>query len=53
VFGQMGGHEVRCVFRSRLDPAPGSILRLSAEPEHIHLFDSRSGVRLAERDTVQ
>ncbi len=53
VFGQMGGHDVRCVFRSRLNPAPGTVLRLSAQPQHIHLFDIRSGIRLAERATVQ
>jgi multiple sugar transport system ATP-binding protein len=48
IFGQMGGQDVRCVFRIRLDPAPGSILRLTAAPEFIHLFDAATGVRLAD-----
>ena len=51
VFGQMGGQDVRCVFRIRLDPEPGSILRLTAAPENIHLFDATTGARLAEART--
>jgi multiple sugar transport system ATP-binding protein len=46
VFGQMAGHEVRCVFRIRLDPKPGDVLRLTAATNHIHLFDKATGVRL-------
>ncbi|MBN9311084.1 sn-glycerol-3-phosphate ABC transporter ATP-binding protein UgpC [Devosia sp.] len=53
VFGTIANEEVRCVFRIRLDPEPGSILRLTAEREHIHLFDAASGVRLAETARVQ
>jgi multiple sugar transport system ATP-binding protein len=48
VFGQMAGKDVRCVFRIRLDPAPGSVLRLTAAPETIHLFDASTGVRIAD-----
>ena len=46
VFGQICDEDVRCVFRLRLDPAPGTILRLTAEPQHIHLFDAGSGIRI-------
>ncbi|WP_374619323.1 ABC transporter ATP-binding protein [Devosia sp.] len=47
VFGRMAGKEVRCVFRIRLDPAPGSTLQLGAAPDNIHLFDATSGERLS------
>ena len=46
VFGRIAGQEVRCVFRIRLDPRPGDVLRLAAETNHIHLFDTVSGIRL-------
>ncbi len=46
VIGNIAGEEVRAVFRDRIMPAPGEILRLSALPEHIHLFDAASGRRL-------
>ncbi len=53
VFGQIAGEDVRCVFRLRLDPPPGSLLRLTAEPQHVHLFDSTSGTRLPQIGAVQ
>jgi multiple sugar transport system ATP-binding protein len=53
VFGRIGAEEVRCVFRLRLDPAPGTVLRLAAEPEHIHLFDATTGMRLGPIVPVQ
>jgi multiple sugar transport system ATP-binding protein len=46
VFGRMAGQEVRCVFRIRLDPKPGDVLRLTAPANRIHLFDKANGVRL-------
>jgi multiple sugar transport system ATP-binding protein len=53
VFGQIASEEVRCVFRMRLDPLPGSTLHLAAEPRDIHLFDTASGERLRGAATVQ
>jgi multiple sugar transport system ATP-binding protein len=53
VFGRIAGAEVRCVFRLRLDPAPGTVLRLGAEPGHIHIFDATTGLRLPSTATVQ
>jgi multiple sugar transport system ATP-binding protein len=49
VFGHAGGSDIRCVFRSRLDPRPGELLPLSVMPEDIHLFDAASGARLASQ----
>jgi multiple sugar transport system ATP-binding protein len=46
VVGQMAGQEVRCVFRERLQPRPGDRLRLTALPEHIHVFSAATGTRL-------
>jgi len=48
VYGQIAGQEVRAVFRIRLDPKPGDVLRLTAEPNNIHLFDQTSGARLSD-----
>ena len=53
VFGRIADAEVRCVFRLRLDPAPGTVLRLGAEPDHIHIFDATTGLRLPSTATVQ
>ncbi|MDC9823094.1 sn-glycerol-3-phosphate ABC transporter ATP-binding protein UgpC [Devosia sp. ZB163] len=53
VIGRVAGEEVRCVFRVRLDPAPGSVLRLGSELQDIHLFDGATGKRIAETATVQ
>jgi multiple sugar transport system ATP-binding protein len=46
VIGSVAGQEVRCVFRERLMPSPGEIVRLTASPENVHLFDAKSGQRL-------
>ncbi|MET3925464.1 sn-glycerol-3-phosphate ABC transporter ATP-binding protein UgpC [Devosia sp. 2618] len=53
VIGKIGGEEVRCVFRLRLDPAPGTLLHLTAEPKHIHIFDATSGQRIPQTDVGQ
>ncbi len=52
VFGTVAGEEVRCVFRLRLDPEPGTVLQLGAEPASIHLFDAVSGARLVPRQSL-
>ena len=46
LFGTVEEVEVRCVFRERLAPEPGSAIRLTARPEHVHVFDAASGARL-------
>ncbi|WP_158817845.1 ABC transporter ATP-binding protein [Methylocapsa sp. S129] len=46
IFGAIAGTEVRCVFRERIDASPGSVLRLTVDPTHVHVFDAATGVRL-------
>jgi len=46
IFGQIAGAEVRCVFRERIDVAPGEVMPLSIEPRHVHVFDAETGARL-------
>ena len=46
VFGAIGDCEVRVVLRERFSASPGDILRVRVDPEQIHVFDSKSGVRL-------
>src|SRR5271166_2238242 len=46
VFGTIAGAAVRCVFRERVAATPGQRLRLDVDPEHVHVFDADSGIRL-------
>jgi multiple sugar transport system ATP-binding protein len=46
IFGQIAGVAVRCVFRERIDCAPGDVLRLGVDRKDVHVFDAESGVRL-------
>ncbi len=39
----IAGVEVRCVFRERVAPAPGSTLMLDVDPALVHVFDRQSG----------
>lgn len=45
-FGTIGAHEVRVVFRERMNMRPGDVIRLSVPPERLHLFDAATGARL-------
>jgi multiple sugar transport system ATP-binding protein len=47
IYGHVGTSEVRAVFRDRVSINPGETLRLSVEPEKVHIFDAGSGVRLS------
>lgn len=40
------GQEVTCVFRERVSAKPGETLRISVNPNVVHLFDAESGRRL-------
>jgi len=42
-----GQHEFVCLFRDRLLPRPGETIRVSPLPQHVHLFDTGTGQRLA------
>jgi multiple sugar transport system ATP-binding protein len=44
--GTIDAAEARCVFRERLQVAPGSLLRLSVDRAGTHLFDRATGARL-------
>lgn len=43
-----GDHEFICLFRERIRPKPGETIRISPIAQHIHLFDSETGQRLAD-----
>ncbi|MDK1374492.1 MULTISPECIES: sn-glycerol-3-phosphate ABC transporter ATP-binding protein UgpC [unclassified Sinorhizobium] len=43
---RLGGSDVTCVFRERVDAKPGDTIRLSIDAAHVHLFDAESGRRL-------
>jgi multiple sugar transport system ATP-binding protein len=47
VFATLAGHRIVGVFRERIAAQPGEILKLSAPPDLIHLFDPVSGLRMA------
>jgi len=35
-----------CVFRDRILPEPGAVIRIAPEPAATHLFDAETGQRL-------
>jgi multiple sugar transport system ATP-binding protein len=39
--------EITCVFRERIATAPGEEIRVSIDPQAVHLFDAESGKRLS------
>jgi multiple sugar transport system ATP-binding protein len=43
---RMGQRDIVAVFRERHAFAPGQIVHLSAKADHIHMFDSETGLRL-------
>ena len=46
LFGTVGGTTMRAVFRERLAPRPGEVLRLTVEPSSVHVFDPATELRL-------
>ncbi|WP_131195660.1 ABC transporter ATP-binding protein [Lichenihabitans psoromatis] len=46
LFGTIADVEVRCVFRERVSPKPGSTLMLDVDPALVHVFDAQTGERL-------
>ncbi|HWT58263.1 MAG TPA: sn-glycerol-3-phosphate ABC transporter ATP-binding protein UgpC [Rhizobium sp.] len=45
---KLGGSDVSCVFRERVNARPGEILRVGIDAAHVHLFDAESGRRLTD-----
>ena len=41
-----GGQEMICVFRDRILPNPGEIIRIAPDPAATHLFDAETGRRM-------
>jgi multiple sugar transport system ATP-binding protein len=46
VVARAGGKEITCVFRERVNAAPGNIIHVQPEPSLVHLFDKGTGLRL-------
>nr|WP_298101104.1 sn-glycerol-3-phosphate ABC transporter ATP-binding protein UgpC [uncultured Shinella sp.] len=42
---KLGGADVICVFRERIDVRPGETIRVSIDAGHVHLFDVETGKR--------
>jgi multiple sugar transport system ATP-binding protein len=47
VFATLGGTRIVGVFRERVAARPDEVLKISASPEHVHLFDPVTGKRLS------
>ena len=47
VVADIGGQNITCVFRERIQAKPGEIIRITPEAALTHLFDQDSGRRLA------
>ena len=47
VFMKVGSADVVALFRERHDFRPGQPVRLRPDPMHVHLFDGKTGARLA------
>ncbi|ACE94199.1 MULTISPECIES: ABC transporter ATP-binding protein [Rhizobium] len=45
---RLGGSEVSCVFRERVDARPGEAIRVAIDAAHVHLFDAEGGKRLTD-----
>ena len=47
VITRSGTQEVTCLFRERVAVAPGETVRLSVDPQFVHLFDAETGKRMS------
>jgi multiple sugar transport system ATP-binding protein len=45
---KLGGADVTCVFRERIDVRPGETIRVSIDAGHVHLFDVETGKRFVD-----
>jgi multiple sugar transport system ATP-binding protein len=46
VFLKFQGQPITAVFRERHNFAPGEVIHLKPDPEHLHLFDAKTGKRI-------
>ncbi|MBF9235473.1 ABC transporter ATP-binding protein [Microvirga alba] len=47
VIGSLGGRDVTCVFRERINARPGDVIPILPNPSLSHLFDKATGKRLS------
>ncbi len=52
VFTRYMGREIVALFRDRIDARPGSVIKLSAPPERVHVFDAGSGQALGSHSVM-
>ncbi|WP_117194407.1 ABC transporter ATP-binding protein [Rhizobium terrae] len=45
---RLGGSDLTCVFRERVNARPGETLRVAIDAPHVHLFDAETGRRLTD-----
>ncbi|MBB3523893.1 sn-glycerol-3-phosphate ABC transporter ATP-binding protein UgpC [Rhizobium redzepovicii] len=45
---RLGGSDVSCVFRERVNARPGEAIRVAIDASHVHLFDADGGQRLTD-----
>ena len=45
---KLGGAEITCVFRERVNVRPGETIRVAIDAAHVHLFDAETGKRLID-----
>jgi multiple sugar transport system ATP-binding protein len=46
IVGRIGSQEVMCVFRERIKTRPGDTIRITPNPDLVHIFDEQTGKRL-------
>jgi multiple sugar transport system ATP-binding protein len=46
VVARSGDHDIVCVFRDRVMPKPGEMIRLAPNPKLAHIFDAETGRRI-------
>ncbi|WP_420963167.1 ABC transporter ATP-binding protein [Brucella sp. IR073] len=47
MIARLGGSDVTCVFRERVQAKPGETIHVSIDADHVHLFDAETGERLS------
>ncbi|WP_337270534.1 ABC transporter ATP-binding protein [Oryzifoliimicrobium ureilyticus] len=48
IVAKFGGTEVACIFRERVQVAPGESITIAIDHQHVHLFDEQTGMRLLD-----
>ncbi|KXF75518.1 sugar ABC transporter ATP-binding protein [Paramesorhizobium deserti] len=48
MIAKLGGSDVTCVFRERVQAKPGETINVKIDAAHVHLFDAETGERLSK-----